>query len=95
LATYIILSRLSADAFDAPDGLKGLAKTVREKLEGECPNVRWVQSYGCMGSYDVVDIVESEDPAQIEKAVMIIRSIGRSTTETLLATPWQEFLGAL
>ena len=48
-----------------------------------------------MGSYDVVDIVESEDPQQIEKAVMIIRAFGHSTTETLLATPWEDFLKAL
>jgi uncharacterized protein with GYD domain len=48
-----------------------------------------------MGSYDVVDIVESEDPQQIEKAVMIIRAVGRSTTDTLLATPWDDFLNAL
>jgi uncharacterized protein with GYD domain len=95
MATYIILSRLGPNAFDAPDGLKGLAKTVREKLGRECPNAKWVQSYGCMGSYDVVDIVESEDPQQIEKAVMIIRALGRSTTETLLATPWEDFLKAL
>ena len=52
-------------------------------------------SDGCMGSYDVVDIVESDDPGQIEKAVMIIRSLGRSTTETLLATEWDDFLAAL
>ncbi|MCK4856803.1 MAG: GYD domain-containing protein [candidate division Zixibacteria bacterium] len=95
MATYIILSSLSATAFDSPNGLKSLATDVRKRLDAECPDVKWVQSYGCMGSYDVVDIVESDDPAQIEKAVMIIRSIGRTTTETLLATPWEDFLKAL
>ena len=95
MATYIILSKLGPNAFDTPDGLKGLARVVREKLAKECPKANWVQSYGCMGSYDVVDIVESDDPQQIEKAVMIIRAFGHSTTETLLATPWTEFLKAL
>ncbi len=95
MATYIILSKLGPNAFDTPDGLKGVATTVREKLEKECPKARWVQSYGCMGSYDVVDIVESDDPQEIEKAVMIIRAVGRSTTETLLATKWEDFLKAL
>jgi len=42
-----------------------------------------------------VDIVEANDPKQIEKAAMIIRSYGHSTTETLLATPWKEFLKTL
>lgn len=95
MATYIILSKLSSGAFDSPEGLKRLATEVRAKLEAECPDAKWVHSYGCMGSYDVVDIVESDDPSQIEKAVMIIRALGRSTTETLLATPWDDFLEAL
>jgi uncharacterized protein with GYD domain len=43
----------------------------------------------------VVDVVEVNDPKQIEKAAMIIRAYGHSTTETLTATPWKEFLGTL
>lgn len=48
-----------------------------------------------MGRFDVVDIVESDDPEQIGKAAMIIRAYGHSTTETLVATPWKEFLAKL
>jgi len=43
----------------------------------------------------VVDVVEANDPKQIEKAAMIIGAYGHSTTETLTATPWKEFLGTL
>jgi len=39
--------------------------------------------------------VESDDPEQVEKAAMIIRAYGHSTTETLVATQWKEFLGML
>lgn len=45
--------------------------------------------------FDVVDLVEAEDPKQIEKAAMIIRGYGHSTTETLVATQWKEFLATL
>jgi len=48
-----------------------------------------------LGRFDVIDIVEAADPKQVEKVAMIIRAIGHSTTETLLATPWKEFLDAL
>ena len=41
------------------------------------------------------DIVEANDPKQIEKAAMIIRAYGHSTTETLVATPWKEFLALI
>jgi uncharacterized protein with GYD domain len=43
----------------------------------------------------VIDIVESDDVKQVEKAAMLIRAYGRSTTETLPATPWAEFLAML
>jgi uncharacterized protein with GYD domain len=42
-----------------------------------------------------VDIVEADGPKQIKKVAMIIRAYGHSTTETLVATPWKEFLGML
>jgi len=45
-----------------------------------------------MGRFDVIDIVESDDSKQVMKAAMIIRSYGHSTTETLSATPWDDFL---
>lgn len=48
-----------------------------------------------LGRFDVVDIIEANDPKQVEKAAMIIRAFGHSSTETLVATPWKEFLGTL
>jgi uncharacterized protein with GYD domain len=39
--------------------------------------------------------VEAEDPKAIEKAATLIRARGHSTTETLTATPWKEFLDML
>jgi len=53
------------------------------------------ESYATTGRFDVVDIGESDDPKQIAKAAMIIRAYGHSTTETLTATPWKEFLELL
>lgn len=37
----------------------------------------------------------ADDPKDIERAAMIIRAYGHSTTETLVATPWKEFLAML
>jgi uncharacterized protein with GYD domain len=62
------------------------------RRENECSGIRWKDSYATLGRFDVVDIVEANDPKQIEKAAMIIRAYGHSTTETLMATPWREFL---
>ena len=95
MATYIILSRVSPEAFRDPKDFKQLADTVSAKIKSDCPGVVWKDSYATMGRFDFVDIVESDDRGQVEKAAMIIRAYGHSTTETLPATPWKEFLANL
>jgi uncharacterized protein with GYD domain len=95
MPTYIIFSRLSPAAFDDPKEFKKLAESVSSKIQKECPNVVWKQSFATLGRVDVVDIVESEDLSQVERAAMIIRAYGHATTETLVATPWKEFLAKL
>lgn len=92
MATYIILSNISPQAFSDPFEFKKIAERVASKIKSECPGVEWKQSYSTMGRYDVIDIVESADPEQIAKAAMIIRAYGHSTTETMRAFHWQEFL---
>lgn len=95
MATYVILSRFSPEAFRDPKDFKKLAETVSAKIKSECPGVRWKDSFSTLGRFDVVDLVEAEEPKQIEKAAMIIRAYGHSTTETLVATPWKQFLAML
>lgn len=95
MTSYIILSRFSPEAFRDPKDFKKLAEAVSAKIKSECPGVRWQFSFATMGRFDVVDIVEADDPKQIEKAAMIIRAYGHSTTETMPATPWSEFLAML
>ena len=95
MATYVILSRISPQAFGDPTEFKEIAAAVSAKIKSQCPKVKWKDSYAVTGRFDVVDIVESDDLKQVERAAMIIRAYGRSTTETLLATPWKEFLSML
>jgi uncharacterized protein with GYD domain len=65
------------------------------KIKKQCPEITWKDSFATLGRFDVVDFVQADDPKQIEKAAMIIRAFGHSTTETLIATPWKEFLSVL
>ena len=95
MATYIILSRFSPDAFKDPKEFKELAREVSAKIKSDCPGIKWKDSYATLGRFDVVDIVEADDLKEIEKAAMIIRGYGHSITETLQGTPWQEFLDSL
>jgi uncharacterized protein with GYD domain len=92
VATYIIFSRISPESFSDPYEFKLIAKKVAEKIKAECPDIKWKNSYAVTGRFDVLDIIESSDPKQIAKAAMIIRAYGHSTTETVEATPWTEFV---
>lgn len=94
MATYIILSRLAHDAVSDPNDFKQLADGVTDRIKRECPGVRWKDSYATLGRFDVIDVVEAEDPKEVERAALIIRAYGHAETETLLATPWDEFKGA-
>lgn len=95
MTTYIILSRFSPQAFSNPKEFAHLAAKVIEKIKSECPGVTWKKSYATMGRFDVMDIIEADDQEQVEKVAMIIRAYGHSSTETLLATPWKEFIDML
>ncbi len=95
MASYVILSKLSPEFARDPGELRHLAETVSQKIKTECPKVHWKESYAVMGRFDVVDVVEADSPGDVEKAAMIIRSYGHATTETMLATPWKEFLRGL
>jgi len=65
---------------------------VSARIKKECPDIKWLHRFATLGRFDIVDIVEAPDVKQIEKAAMIIRVYGHATTETLLATPWKDFL---
>ena len=95
MATYIILSRFSPEAFGDPKEFKKLSEQVSSKIKSDCPGVKWQGSWATLGRFDVVDVVEAADAKEVERVAMIIRACGHSTTETLPATPWKEFLGML
>lgn len=95
MATYAILSRLSPQATTDPKDFKQLAERVSSEIKRQCPNVTWKQSFATLGRYDVLDIVESDDLKQLERAAMLIRGYGHATTETLVCTPWDEFIAGL
>lgn len=95
MATYVILSTLTTESSRDPGEFRQVAEKVAQKIKSQCPNVRWLNSYALMGRFDVVDIIEADDPTDVEKAAMIIRYYGHAVTETLHATPWNDFLARL
>jgi uncharacterized protein with GYD domain len=69
MPVYVILSKLTPGAFSDPKEFKQLAAIVSGKIKEECPSVAWKYSFATIGQFDVVDIVESNDPKQVEKGL--------------------------
>jgi len=78
-----------------PRKVRELADAVSQKVGTECPGVRWQATYALQGRFHVVDIVEADDPAEVEKAAAIIQRCGHASTETMQAKPWKDFLTSL
>jgi uncharacterized protein with GYD domain len=95
MSTYIILSRLAPDAVTSGDDFRKRAAAVAGRIKEQCPSVHWKDSFATMGEFDVVDIVEADNPIDVERAATIIRSVGHATTQTLPATPWKQFIQAI
>jgi len=41
MAKYIILTKMSPDAFENPQDFKQIAATVSDKIQNECPDLPW------------------------------------------------------
>lgn len=95
MSTYVILSRVSPQALQNPQELKQLASKVSAQIKKDCPGVTWKESFATLGRFDVVDIIETDDREAVAKVAMILRTSGHESTETMMATPWKEFLDTL
>jgi uncharacterized protein with GYD domain len=95
MAMYVILSKISPNAFQDPKEFRKIASEVASRIRKQCRGVIWKQSFATLGRFDVVDIVESRDPEQVARAALLIRGYGHATTETLPATEWKDFLEEL
>jgi uncharacterized protein with GYD domain len=91
MATYVMLTRLTAEAVKSPADLRALEKAVAERVRKECPQVKWLGNYAILGPCDYLDVFEAADEATAAKVVMIVRSFGHAQTETWTAIPWDRF----
>ncbi|MFP4355146.1 MAG: GYD domain-containing protein [Phycisphaerae bacterium] len=95
MAHFVILSQIMPGMFSEKGRFAAAAAEVKQQIARNCPEVEWITSYATAGQYDVVDIVQAESIEQVERAALIIRGRGHSITQTMHATPWDEFIDSL
>lgn len=87
-----MLTKLVPSALDTLAAVENLSREVNERIKRECSDVRWLSNYAISGPDDYVDIFEAPDADTATKVALLIRSLGRATTELWPATPWDTFV---
>src|SRR4051812_10698562 len=91
MASYILLTRMTAEAMRDLDNFRELNSHVDEKLREEGLEIHWVAHFTTLGPYDYLDIFEAKDNEEAAKVALVIRSLGHATTEVWPAVPWDRF----
>lgn len=91
MGTYILLTRLSAEAIEDPKAFDELNERITQRLKDECSGINWLETFALLGPYDYLDIFEAPDNETATHVALIIRSFGHATTEIWPATPWLRF----
>lgn len=91
MATFVMLTRLSAEAAKSPADVKRLEAAVDRRIRQECPEVKWKANLALLGPYDYLDIFEAPDEAVAAKVSMIVRALGHAQTETWAALTWERY----
>jgi uncharacterized protein with GYD domain len=95
MPTYVLLTSFSSDAIIEPDEMESLNSMVKKRVQKECADVVWRDSYVLLGRYDALDIFTAPDNETASKVAVVIRSFGHATTEILPATRWASFYNLL
>ncbi len=95
MQTYIILTKFTPGAFATPTAFKQVSARLTAKIKQACPDLHWKASYSTAGRYDVVDVVEADDPDEVHRAAILINTDAYAFTETMVATPWSEYLAQI
>ena len=91
MPTFIMLTRLNAEAVRSPRDLEQLEREVMKRVREECPDVKWLSSYAVLGPCDYLDVFSADDIETAARVSTLIRTFGHAQTEIWTATEWGRF----
>ena len=91
MPVFIMLTRLSSEAVRSPKSLEELERQAMQRIDRECPEVKWWGSYAVLGPCDYLDIFEAPDVETATKVSTLIPHLWAPQTEIWAATEWARF----
>ncbi|NWF51073.1 MAG: GYD domain-containing protein [Ignavibacteriaceae bacterium] len=92
MKTFILLTKLSAEASKQMTNRGEMGRDWLEKVKQKCPEVKFISHYALLGQYDFLDIYEAPDEESAAKVSMISLANGAFQAQSLTAIPYKRFV---
>jgi len=92
MATYILLTKLSAEGLGDLHKREAIGRKWLEDVKSRCPEVKWIEHFALLGPFDFMDIYEAPNEEVAAKVSLITMSRGAVKAETWAALPYKKFL---
>jgi uncharacterized protein with GYD domain len=92
MATFVLLTKLSAESLGDPSKRETIGRKWFDAVKEKCPEVHWVEHFALLGPFDFLDIYEAPNEEVAARVSMITMSKGAVKAETWAALPYKRFL---
>lgn len=91
MGIFIMLTKLGTGVSRTSPSLEQLERSAVDRVQQQCPNVRWLHSYAVLGRPDYVDVFAAPDIETAMKVSALVRTFGAADTEIWPAVEWEQF----
>ncbi|MCF8240683.1 MAG: GYD domain-containing protein [Melioribacteraceae bacterium] len=92
MQTYILMTKLSPELSKQVKDRAKLGRAWLDQVKEKCPEVKFVEHYALLGTYDFMDIYEAPNEEVAAKVSMISLSNGAFQSESWTAIPYMRFV---
>lgn len=92
MQTYILMTKLSPELTKQMRHSADIGREWLAQVKEKCPQVRFIDHYVLLGTFDFLDIYEAPDAETAAKVSMISLSHGALQAESWTAVPYKRFL---